>query len=150
MIDYLKLADKLIDLRIKLMRGVYGQMLQDLKGGDIFILNYLENHEDPVHPKDLSNVMSVSTARITNLLNKLETEGLIQRCADPHDKRQVIVVMTEKGKARNLQTREAFIPSTGAFLELLGPEDAETYVHLQEKFLQIQAANHLNENNPEL
>ena len=150
MIDYLKLADTLIDLRIKLLRGAYGQMLQNLKGGDTFILNYLENCEDHVHPKDLSKVMSVSMARITNLLNKMEADGDIQRCVDPNDKRQVIVVMTEKGKARNLQHREKFIPSTSAFLELLGPDDAVAYVRIQEKFLQIQAEEYLAEYNPDL
>ena len=150
MIDYLKLADTLIDLRIKLLRGAYGQMIHNLNGGDIFILNYLENCKDHVHPKDLSKVMSVSMARITNLLNKMEADGDIQRCVDPDDKRQVIVVMTEKGKARNLQNREKLIPNTSAFLELLGPDDAVAYVRLQKKFLQIQAKKYLNENNSDL
>ena len=150
MIDYVKLADRLIDLRIRLIRGVYTQMLHDLKGGDVFILHYLESNDGPVRPKDLSDAMSVSTARITNLLNKMEENGEIKRCVDPRDKRQVFVVITEKGRARNLQIRNDLLPNTSTFLEILGPDDAAAYVRIQEKLWQTYTETHQNKNDPEL
>lgn len=130
--DYKKMAESLIDLRIKLVRSAYSQIISNLRGSDIFILNYLETHKDPVHPKELSSAMSVSTARITSILNKLEENGEIRRCIDPHDKRQLIVALTDKGQERTRKNREELLPNTISFLEYLGPEDAAAYLRIEE------------------
>jgi DNA-binding MarR family transcriptional regulator len=37
---------------------------------------------------------------MTNRLDRLEAEGLVRRLPDPHDRRSVVVEMTEEGLAR--------------------------------------------------
>lgn len=131
--DYMNMAEELLDVRIKMVQVPYTQMISRLERGEIFVLNYLVTHEGPIHPKDLSNAMAVSTARIASLLNKLEEKKEVQRIVDPDDKRQLIILLTENGRARILKNREETLPSICAFLESLGPDDAAAYIRIEKK-----------------
>lgn len=131
--DYMKMAEELLDVRIKMVQVPYTQMISRLERGEIFVLNYLVTREGPIHPKDLSNAMAVSTARIASLLNKLEEKKEVQRIVDPDDKRQLIILLTENGRARILKNREETLPSICTFLESLGPDDAAAYIRIEKK-----------------
>ena len=73
--------------------------------GELFVLNYLDHREGEVHPKELSEKMAVSTARIARLLNHMEEKSLVTRLPDPGDNRQIIVQLTPDG-ARPLKGPE--------------------------------------------
>ena len=120
--DYHLLAEELIELHRRLLSFPVNRMLADLAKGELFVLNYLMVHQDPVHPKELSQQMMVSTARVAALLNRMEEEGLIVRLPDSRDNRQTIITPTQFG----IQ----FVQ------ELLGPEDAQNYLRIQKKILQ--------------
>jgi DNA-binding MarR family transcriptional regulator len=51
-------------------------------------------------PGKLSAKLGLSTGAMTNRLDRLEAEGLVRRLPDPHDRRSVVVEMTEEGLAR--------------------------------------------------
>lgn len=85
--DYHLLAEELIELHRRLLSFPVNRMLADLAKGELFVLNYLMVHQDPVHPKELSQQMMVSTARVAALLNRMEEEGLIVRLPDSRDNR---------------------------------------------------------------
>lgn len=139
--DYMELANELLDIRIKLVQVRFMQMLSKMERGEYFVLNYLVTHDGPIHPKDLSDAMAVSTARIATLLNKLEEKNQVRRYVDPEDKRQLIVVLTDAGRQRILQNREETLPQICSFLEDLGPEDAQTYIRIQKKLWQVHLDN---------
>lgn len=92
--DYHLLAEELIELHRRLLSFPVNRMLADLAKGELFVLNYLMVHQDPVHPKELSQQMMVSTARVAALLNRMEEEGLIVRLPDSRDNRQTIITPT--------------------------------------------------------
>ena len=73
------------------------QEISKLMRGELFVLNYLKEHDGVVHPKELSEKLAVSTARIARLLKHMEEQGLIVRFARANDSRQVVVQRTEQG-----------------------------------------------------
>ena len=64
---------------------------------ELFVLNYLKEHDRGVHPKKSSERLAASTARITLLLKHIEEQGLIVRFADATDFRQAVVQIAEQG-----------------------------------------------------
>lgn len=131
--DYTALAAQLISVQADLLQVPANQQLSKMVKGELFVLNYLLTHEKIIHPKELSEKMSVSTARIASLLNHMEEKNLVARTADPHDNRQVVVLLTEEGKHQIRQIRANVISRIAAMLESLGPEDAREYIRIQEK-----------------
>ena len=131
--DYTVLANELLSVRANLLQVPANQQVSRMMKGKLFVLNYLATHEKFIHPKELSEKMAVSTARIASLLNHMEEEKLIQRYADKDDSRQVIVVLTEQGKQEAYRIRAEVISYVCSMLESLGPEDAEAYIRILKK-----------------
>ena len=129
--DYTALAAQLLSVQANLLQVPANQQLSSMV--ELFVLNYLLTHEKIIHPKELSEKMSVSTARIASLLNHMEEKNLVMRSADPDDNRQVVVVLTEEGRDQIHQIRAGVISRVAAMLESLGPEDAKEYIRIQEK-----------------
>lgn len=111
----------------------FSQMLQ----GEAFVLNFLYEHDEFAHPKELSSAMAVSTARIARLLGELERLDLIERSPDPYDSRQIMVTLTELGEDNVNQNRREALDFMSALLEKFGPDDAAEYVRLNRKFVEI-------------
>lgn len=133
--DYTKLANELIAIQELMLRVPARQKISKLSVGSLFVLNYLAYHKNNVHPKELSEKMAVSTARIARLLSYLENKNMVQRYMDPHDNRQIIVELTELGRNEIQRVRADAIPVISDMLEKLGPEDAEAYLRIQWKIV---------------
>ncbi|MGM9549323.1 MAG: MarR family winged helix-turn-helix transcriptional regulator [Faecousia sp.] len=133
--DYASLASQLLSVRANLLQVPAYQHLSKMTKGELFVLNYLVTHETVIHPKELSEKMSVSTARIAFLLHHMEEKGLIVRSSDLSDNRQIIVRLTEDGIKAIQKTRVEVISRVSAMLEGLGPDDAREYIRIQEKIL---------------
>ena len=123
--DYHLLAEELIELHRRLLSFPVNRMLADLAKGELFVLNYLMVHQDPVHPKELSQQMMVSTARVAALLNRMEEEGLIVRLPDSRDNRQNIITPTEFGIQFVQEHRTGLAVDVDNALGLLGPADGQ-------------------------
>lgn len=131
--DYTALARELLSVRADLLQVPANQQMSKMVKGELFVLNYLATHENIIHPKELSEKMAVSTARIASLLNHMEEKKLIRRYTDQNDSRQVIVVLTEEGRNAIQKIRSEVISYVCAMLESLGPEDAANYVRIHNK-----------------
>ena len=94
---YESLAYQLLNLRVKMLQVPAHKEISKLMRGEMFVLNYLKEHDGVVHPKELSEKLAVSTARIARLLKHMEEQGTIVRFTDANDSRQVVVRMTEQG-----------------------------------------------------
>jgi len=140
--DYTALANELLSVRASLLQVPASQQISKMVKGELFVLNYLATHEKIIHPKELSEKMAVSTARIASLLNHMESKKLILRYADKDDNRQVIVILTEEGKQEIHRIRAEVISYVCAMLESLGPEDAEAYIRIQKKIWNNFLTNH--------
>ena len=140
--DYSALANELLGVRANLLQVPASQQLSHMVKGEMFVLNYLITHKSIVHPKELSEKMAVTTARIASLLNHMEGKQLIWRYTDPEDSRQVVVVLTDEGKKAIQSVRAKAISYVSAMLEDLGPEDAEAYIRIQKKIWSNFQRNH--------
>ena len=72
------------------------------KTGQGRILHILD-YQQSVSQKDLQTMLDIKSGSISELLSKLEREGLIRREKDEKDRRRVIVTMTEAGRAHAQQ-----------------------------------------------
>ena len=131
--DYTEMASELLKLRGMMLRVPEERQLSRMVQGELFVLNYLATHEMITHPKELSENMAVSSARIASLLNHMEEKNLISRCPDKNDSRQIIVKLTEAGRSEIQKIREDVIFHVSAMLEKLGPEDASEFIRIERK-----------------
>lgn len=65
------------------------------------ILSYLYNNRDKeIYQKDLENLLHCSKVSLSEMLNKLETSGDIERVQGNLDKRKKRIILTEKSKIK--------------------------------------------------
>lgn len=62
-------------------------------------LAVLEGAERPLSPTEIAGRLIVTTASVTSLLDTLQRRGLVERRPDPTDRRKLLVVITDEGRA---------------------------------------------------
>ena len=106
---------------------------------EVFALRFLQQH-GAAHPKELSDALMVSTARMAVILNGLERKGLIARSRDAADNRQKTVAITEAGSATLEQRYRHLLAFFAESFRELGEEDTREFLRLNEKLARIAAA----------
>jgi len=93
---------------------------------------------------EISNLLQVTPAGVTHLINPLEEAGYIERLPDPHDRRIVRIGLTDKGT----QTAETLISEVREHLiglvNYLGEEDSKTLIRLMSKSIEFFASQFKN------
>ena len=97
--DYSALAAELLSFRTALHHLPAVRGLDEMSGGEYFVLHFLLRHGGTAGPSELSRSLYASSARIAALLKHLEAKGWIVRTPDAADVRRVDVVLTEAGAA---------------------------------------------------
>jgi DNA-binding MarR family transcriptional regulator len=69
------------------------------------VLEHLRTSAEPVSLGALADGQSCARSNITQLVDKLETEGLVRRVADPEDRRGIRAELTETGAERVVEGR---------------------------------------------
>jgi DNA-binding MarR family transcriptional regulator len=87
----------------------------------------------PIRMKPLADRLGVTTGTLTILADRLEHLGLIQRVADPSDRRATTIVLTDAGQAAYRRHRDHHLGLSREFLASLEGEEAETLVRLMTK-----------------
>ncbi|MCD7742368.1 MAG: transcriptional regulator [Ruminococcus sp.] len=134
---YQTLAMELLNLRSGKKQVSYERQMSKLMKGETFVLVYLTNHENEIHPKTISDEFMMSTARTSVILKNLEKDGYICRIPDSNDNRQTIIKISEKGKERCEKFKKEMLQFIADVLEQLGPDDATEYVRLNRRVLDI-------------
>ena len=96
---------------------------------DAMLLMHLECR-DKVLPKEISDALGVSTARVAVVLNELEEKGYITREIDSQDRRQIIVKITAEGEKARAEQKQRILNQVTEFLNELGEHDAKEYVRI--------------------
>jgi DNA-binding MarR family transcriptional regulator len=89
-------------------------------------LDTLAKGEEAVPLKLLPGQLHCVKSNVTQLVDKLEAEGLLRRLPDPEDRRGTRVDLTEAGRAAHKAGREALEQTTRAVFETFQEEDRET------------------------
>ena len=87
-----------------------------LTGPQLIILNEIANHES-LSVTELARFISLSQATVTDILNRLEKRGLVERTRDSVDRRRVMIRIT--GQCREILS-QAPPPLQEIFLEQYG------------------------------
>ena len=135
--DYKKLAEELLSIQAKAPHVKAERRILKAARGRAFVLSYLAANDNKAHPKNLSDSMMVSSARIAVILGQLEKEGIVTRTTDPDDNRQIIVKLTDKGIEMAEGYHEKILGEMTGMLEFLGPEDAQDYVRIRKKLMNL-------------
>lgn len=69
-----------------------------LTGPQLIILNEIASH-DTLSVTELARSISLSQATVTDVLNRLEKRGLIERTRDASDRRRVMIRITDECRA---------------------------------------------------
>ena len=94
------------------------------QGGEYKVLLKLRQApEGRATPGELARRLSLSTGAMTNRLDRLEDAGLIVRERDPHDRRSVLVRMTEKGQEVFTEAVHAEAKQEERLVGVLNPDE---------------------------
>ncbi len=89
---------------------------------------------------EISNLLQITPAGVTHLINPLEENGYIERMQDRNDRRIVLIGLTEKGtqvaKALISEVQENLI----GLVNYLGEEDSRTLLRLMSKSIEFFAS----------
>lgn len=84
---------------VELYQTISDFQITEFTTGEGAVLLYLYQHIDGAYPSVLSNFLSVSRARITNIINTLKNKKYVDMISDEKDRRKIKVYITEKGKS---------------------------------------------------
>ena len=117
-----------------LKNGPHKKFMEAMQG-EMLILKYLYSCEGLMLPNEISDKMSITSARTAVALNSLEKKGFINREINKQDRRQILVTLTNEGKE---YIKELLLEEQQRFarvLEGLGEKDAKEFVRIIEKIV---------------
>ncbi len=86
-----------------------------------------------IHQKELVRQLGINPSSVSELTDKLETDGYIQRSADPDDKRATLITLTEKGRARAFEVADERAEMLHTLFRNLSDEEKQTLLELLDK-----------------
>jgi DNA-binding MarR family transcriptional regulator len=112
----------------------WGKQIADLKITSIqgMVLNFLYE-SDGITAVELGNKAELDSSTMTGVLDRLEASDLIERRANPEDRRSILIYLTNNGSTVAETVRERVIMSNAAFLETLDAEEIEDLKRLIRK-----------------
>lgn len=98
---------------------------QGLETWEFDVLSALRRSGDPYQltPGDLLRETLVTSGTMTNRLDRLAQRGLLTRQAAPHDRRAVLVTLTDEGRRVADQAMEALLEGERELLAGLGTDE---------------------------
>lgn len=134
--EYRQLADELLGLRAEQFKSGLWRQAAKLARGELLALYYLQS-SGGAYPGQLSDELSVSTARIAAMLRDMEEKGWIERRDDTSDNRHTLVTLTGAGLQEISRRREQTVEALSGVLRTLGPEDASELIRLLKRMNEI-------------
>ncbi|ASA26533.1 hypothetical protein B9T62_29875 [Paenibacillus donghaensis] len=79
---------------------------------------------------EISRFLDLTPPTITQLINSLEAKGMVERQADPSDRRVVRIKLTEQGKVVTRQAKHHMDTTLNRLVEYLGEEESNMLAEL--------------------
>ncbi|GBF50120.1 putative Transcriptional regulator, MarR family [Leptospira ryugenii] len=93
-------------------------------------------HEGPKKMSELGKAMDVSATNVTILVDGLEKDGLVQRHADPNDRRSTWIQLTEKAELEvPFDSIEALDPIVDMFSQQFHDKELEVFCEFVDRLL---------------
>jgi DNA-binding MarR family transcriptional regulator len=100
--------------------------------------------QDAILVKDIGARLFLDSGTLTPLLKRLESNGLLSRNRDPHDERQVRIVLTDQGRTLRDQAQaipEQVLCASGQELSALGRIRSELSAVRDDLFKSLEEKN---------
>lgn len=117
------------------LQRVFAQF--SLNSGEFDVLATLLRSGAPytLTPNRLLQALMLSSGAMTNRVDKLESKGLVERQADPNDRRGVLVKLTDAGHDLISDAVQSHVNRGEVLLDGLSKEEQDTLAQLLKKFL---------------
>ncbi len=108
-----------------------------LNSGEFDVLATLRRHGPPYQltPTGLLNALMLSSGAMTNRLDRLEQAGYIERRPNPHDRRGILVALTDRGMEVIEAAMAAHVAYEQQLLVALTPTERQQLAALLRKLL---------------
>ena len=134
-----QLTEQMLLAVTSLNRSCIPQSVQEPLKGENFLLDYLSAQNGCSTPGTLREVLGVSAPRTAAMLRALEEKGMLRRCTDSHDRRRVVVQLTERGRRTAEQMHAALCAHVQHVLKQLGEQDSRELIRLLGRITEIEA-----------
>lgn len=131
-VDYDDVARKLIVYSRSLAKGSLSAAAC-ASVGEAPVLQYLSGIDGDVIPSEIAKKLKFSRARMSHILDSLESKGYVQRRTDPNDRRRVLASITEEGRDFAAKKNAESVASLSKQLSALGEHDAQELVRILNK-----------------
>ncbi len=95
----------------------------NLSKAQMELLIILFKAEEPLNQRGINAFFDYNKATITRLLNSLEQEGYLTRMPSGRDRREKLIILTEKGEAMQQVIIQVLIKEEKTFGEILGKSE---------------------------
>jgi len=94
-----------------------------------------DGKENPITVTGISNMLQITPAGVTHLINPLEEAGHVVRVPDPNDRRVVRIKVTKKGSDEAVALISELQEKMDELVDLLGEEDCQTFIRLMSRVI---------------
>jgi len=105
----------------------------DMAGFDVLLTLRRQADGKAMTPGELARDMMLSPPAMTNRIDRLSARGLVERHADPDDRRALRVALTEAGRAMADQVVETHVALEESLLEGLSQDERDQLVALLQR-----------------
>lgn len=99
------------------------------------LLVIINKYPDGVRQKTVADEVGINQSSTSELINKLESDGYLERKVDPADKRATLLYLTEKGTARACEVEDAREERFKDIFDVLNEEEKQALSDLLDKLL---------------
>lgn len=138
-----KLAQSLMRFNKTFMQFHRSELHQNFTGckpsevGVLFAIRHgVQGNGRPIKVSEISKHMHVTSPTITQLLNSLEANGLVERHTDPTDRRAVGIALTEHGEQLAQKAENILFETFQDLSEYLGDQQSNQLADLLIKAFQ--------------
>ncbi len=100
------------------------------------LLVLISGHPEGIRQKALAEQAGINQSSASEVINKLEDDGYIERTADASDKRATLLFLTEKGRARAAEVQDEREAMFRDVFSKLTDGEKQTLSDLMDKLLQ--------------
>lgn len=94
-----------------------------LSGAKLKVLTLLVQSGRPMALRELADGSRCVRSNVTQLVDRLEADGLVKRTTDPEDRRSILAVLTDAGKAKQAKGMSLQRARETEYLKTLGVDD---------------------------
>lgn len=104
--------------------------LMEVFQGEGAVLLCLQHNPGGINPSQISEMVSISRARVTNILNSLKQKELVSLELDEDDRRKTLASLTEKGSQSVIEGANKIELYMDSLLHEIGEEKIATLVDI--------------------